>query len=96
MKHIYQFALRRADESKKAFIIERDLMLTGVKLKAKDLEDIATKNKCDIQVTYLGQLTHQPKKEEVLNHVYHTKEDIEKYIDKWNVKPMEVKPNAKN
>ena len=93
MKHIYQMALRRADISKKVFRIERDLILCEKKLTSKDIEDISKENECDINVTYLGQLTHQPKKEEVLNAVYHTEQDIKKFVKEWH---REEKTNGKS
>ena len=79
---VYQFALRRADNEKKDFVIERDLILTEKRFDAETLEAISKKNQCDIQVTFLGQLISN-KKEEVINIEYHTNEMIEEILNQW-------------
>jgi len=87
--HVYQFALRRADNEKKQFIIETDLIYSEEKFTKEDLMQMSEKYECDIQITYLGQLT-PPKKEEVLSVEYHSKDQIEQNLTRWhNEKEME-------
>jgi hypothetical protein len=88
---MYQLALRRADDKKKQFIIERDTVLTDVKLTNKDLENIANEHNCDVKAEYLGILT-QPKEKDkkTLEAEFHTLQMIEDYIEKWK-SPTEVK-----
>lgn len=80
--HVYQFALRRADDKEKKFIIESDLVYTDIKLTQEEVDTIAVKHECDIKVTYLGVLV-PTKKEEVLEAQYHTDEMIEKNLLNW-------------
>lgn len=93
--HVYQLGLRRADDEKKKFIIERDLIFRDIKITEKELQQISDKHKCDVQVVYLGVLA-QPKNEETLEIKYHTKDMIQEKIDLWNYeKPQqEVSDNA--
>lgn len=90
--HVYQFALRRADNNKKQFIIERDLIYADHKLTREQIEDISVKYYCDVQITYLGQLT-PTKKEEIINVEYHTKEMIEENIFNWNKEKENDQPS---
>jgi len=87
--HVYQFAIRRASDEKKQFIIETDTIYSDVKLTKADLMQISEKYECDVQITYLGKLV-PPKNEEVLSVEYHSKEQIEQNLTRWhNEKEME-------
>jgi len=81
--HVYQFALRRADNGKEQFIIEKDLIYTDEKLTREQMQSIADKNMCDVNLTYLGVIT-SPKKEENINIVYHTQKMIEENLKQWH------------
>ena len=80
--HIYQFALRRADEVKKQFVIESDLVFAKKKLTKEEIQHLADRHACAIRLTYLGVLTPS-KKEEYIDAEYHTKDMIEKNINSW-------------
>jgi len=82
--HVYQFALRRADDKKQQFIIENDLVYSEDKLSKEDIMLIAEKHRCDIQLTYLGRIV-PPKNEEIISIEYHTKEMIQASLDKWEM-----------
>jgi len=83
MIYVYQFALRRADNEKKDFVIERDMVFTEKKVTMKTVEKMVNEFKCDVQMTYIGKLT-PPKNETVLSKDFHTKEMIESYLEKWS------------
>ncbi len=93
MTHVYQFALRRASDKKKQFIIESDLVYTDEKIQQETVNELAEKHKCDIRVTYLG-LLKEAKKEEILEATYHTKEMIEKTIFDWKEEEREAFTNG--
>jgi len=80
--HVYQFALRRADDKKKQFIIETDLVYSDVKLTKEDIMQISEKYSCDVQLTYLGRII-PPKNEEIISIEYHSKEQIEQKLTEW-------------
>lgn len=87
-QHVYQFALRRADDKRKQYVIESDLVYAEQKLTKEFVQEIAEKQKCDIRVTYLGVLT-LAKNEEVIDATYHTKEMIEETIFNWKEQERE-------
>lgn len=82
-QHVYQFALRRADNKKKQFIIERELIYSKDKLNEDQMKAISDEHKCDIHLIYLGVLTPS-KKEEIMNIEYHTKDMIQLKLDLWH------------
>ena len=91
-EHVYQLAIRRADDKRKQFVIESDLVYSEQKLTKEYVQEIAEKQKCDVRVTYLGVLT-KAKNEEILDGVYHTKEMIQDTIFNWKEKEREAFTN---
>lgn len=90
--YIYQLALRRADNEKQQFIIERDLITAAKKFYQKDIDQMSKKHKCDVQVQFIGIM--EPSQEEItLNGVYHTEKAIEAKLNEWNQPKQEVKKN---
>ena len=87
-QHVYQFALRRADDEKKQFIIETDTVYTENKLTNEQAAEISAKYKCDVKITYIGQLA-PTKNEEVITVDYHSKEMIAAKIEEWKEKERE-------
>jgi len=81
--HVYQFAIRRASDEKKQFIIETDTVYSEVKLKELDLMRMSEQYQCDVQITYLGKLM-PPKNEEIISVEYHTKDQIEQKLTQWH------------
>jgi len=94
-QHVYQFALRRADDERKQFVIETDTVYTENKLTKEQAEQIADTYKCDVKITYIGVLA-PTKNEEVITADYHTKEMIEEKIIEWKDKEREAFANGTN
>jgi len=81
--YVYQFAIRRASDVKKQFVIETDTIYSEEKLTKEDLMQLSEKYECDVQITYLGKLV-PPKKEEIISVEYHSKETIEQKLTQWH------------
>lgn len=92
-QHVYQFALRRADNEKKQFIIETDTVYTDDKFTEQQAQEISKKYQCDLKITYLGVLT-PTKKEEIIDIEYHSKDMIEAHIIAWKEKEREAFTNG--
>ena len=85
IQYIYNLGLRYPNEKTKTFNIEHDTIITQRKFKQEDVKEISNNLKCDVKMTYLGVLTPQTEKKPLeIENKYYTKEDIQKYIDKWN------------
>lgn len=95
MIYVYQLALRRKDDEQKKFIIENDMITTESLLDESFVKEVSEKHKCDVKVTYLGELI-SPEVEQVLEAEYHTKEMIEAIINEWQEKQREEFVNATN
>ena len=95
MTYIYQLAIRRKDDEKRQFIIENDMITTETLLNETFVQDIAEKHKCDVKVTFLGELI-APQIEQVLEKEYHTKEMIEATINEWQEKQREEFTSGQN
>lgn len=88
VKHIYQLAVRYADDKRKQFTIERDLIQTDKKLKKSDIVNMSSMNKTDTRVEYLGKLIVAPTNEDnVIEVQYHEKEYIAEKIAEWKNPP---------
>lgn len=92
---IYQFALRRADNEKKQFIIERETVYTDTKITEEQAYAISQKYGCDVQIVFLGILT-PAKKEEIINKEFHSKELIQEYLEVWKTPIEEIKEVTKD
>ena len=92
--YVYQFALRRADDEKKQFIIETDLLLREKKFTEEEIKQISEKYKCDVKATCIGTLT-PPKEEQEINVEYHSKEMISTIINEWKDKEREAFTNGR-
>ena len=92
-QHVYQLAIRRADDEKKQFIIETDLVYNDEKLSKKFAEEISQGYKCDVKLTYLGRLL-ESKQDEVIDITYHSKEMIASYVEQWKEKEREAFVNG--
>jgi len=95
MTYVYQLALRRKDDEKRQFIIENDMITTETLLDELFVKEVADKHKCDVKVTYLGELI-APEVEQILEAEYHTKEMIEAIINEWQEKQREEFVNGQN
>ena len=82
IQHVYQLSIRRPDEIRKQFTIERDTIYIPKKLTDEDIKKIAYDHNCDVLLVYLGTLT-PPKKQEIFEQNYYDQEEIERYIIKW-------------
>ena len=87
--YVYQFALRRADDDKKQFIIETDLLLREKKFKEEEIKAMSEKYKCDMKVTLIGMLT-PAKEEQEISIDYHSKDMISSIINDWKEKEREA------
>ena len=93
--HVYRFALRRASQQHKQYLIEKDTIYTENKLTQKQINKISKQYKADIQTTYLGVLT-PPKKESKLDSNYYTKEQISEQIIIWKTPLNQIKEEVEN
>ena len=83
VEYVYQLSLRRANNKTKRFEIETDTIISKRKFEQKDIDTMGETFKCDVIVMYIGVLT-PTSKENVLETKYHSKEVIEKYLEKWS------------
>ena len=95
MIYVYQLALRRKDDEHKKFIIENDMITTETLLDESFVQEVAKKHKCDVKVTFLGELI-APEVEQILEAEYHTKEMIETIINEWQEKQREEFTSGQN
>jgi hypothetical protein len=95
MIYVYQLAIRKADDQKGQFIIEHDMIKTETMLDEEFAKQTSEKYKCDVQITFLGELT-PPEVELKMEAEYHTKEIIEAKINEWQEKQREEFTNATN
>lgn len=82
--YVYQLALRRADDTKKQFIIERDMITAEHKLDIEKLEAISKEHSCDVQALYIGTLTMPKEEQQPRNVIFHDKDMIEAKLNEWN------------
>jgi hypothetical protein len=94
-QYVYQIALRRADNEKKQFIIERDMVYTETPITEEQGYNISQKYECDIEITLIGILT-PTKKEVVIKKDFNTKEMISKKLVAWKTPLQELKEISKN
>ena len=85
-KFVYQLSVRKPDEDIKKFRIETDTIYSESELTEEQLKVISEKNKCDLFVQYIGYLVEPKKPQERIQIMFHTEQDIQDYIDKWNKK----------
>jgi hypothetical protein len=95
MIHVYQLAVRKADDSKRQFIIEHDMITTEEQLTQEFVDQTSEKYQCDVSLIYLGELI-APDVEVKLEKEFHTKEMIEIKINEWQEKQREEFTSATN
>ena len=95
MSYLYQLAVGKANNEKKKFLLERDLIFTEKPLTKEDIHDISNTHKCDVMVSFLGELK-KPEEHEIFDYRvdYHTKPMVEAIREQW--KKEETSENTNN
>lgn len=88
MIYVYQLAVRKANDEKRQFVIEHDMITTEEKLTQDFVNQTSKKYECDVSLTYLGELI-APEDEVKYEKEYHTKDMIETKINEWQEKQRE-------
>ena len=85
IQYIYQLGIRYPSNKEQKFIIEREMLISDRKFTSEDAQLMSEKTKTDVLLTYIGVLTPTTeKKAHTIEITRFKKEDIQKYIDKWN------------
>ena len=95
MIYVYKLAIRKANDEKRQFIIEHDMITTEEQLTQEFVDQTSEKYQCDVSLTYLGELI-EPEVEQKLEKEYHTQEMIESKINDWQEKQREEFTSAAN
>ena len=95
MIYVYQLAIRKANDEKRQFIIEHDMITTEEQLTQEFVDQTSEKYQCDVSLTYLGELI-EPEVEQKLEKEYHTQDMIESKINDWQEKQREEFTSATN
>jgi len=88
MIYVYQLAVRKANDEKRQFVIEHDMITTEEQLTQEFVDETSKKYECDVSLTYLGELI-APDIEVKMEKEYHTKDMIETKINEWQEKQRE-------
>lgn len=94
-KYIYQLAVRKADQEKKQYIIEHDIVISEKIFNDLDAQEMKNKYECDVQLVYLGEL-YESEQEIIIDAIYNDHDMIEKQINEWKEKEREAFIDANN
>lgn len=85
MTHIYHLSLRRADDERRQFVIEHDMITTEELLDDDFVKKVSDKYQCDVKLDYLGELI-TPQSDIILDSLtasYYDDAFIASKIDEW-------------